>query len=207
MFDLVDLVRGAEAVEEMDKGNAGLDGRKMRDAGKVHDLLYASAGQKSKPCLAAVHDVRVVSENRKSMGSDGTAGHMKNARKAFACDPVHGRDHQHKTLGRGKAGCKGTGFKSTVNRADGAGFGLHFHKTYPLSKKILFALCCPDVGFSSHGRRGGNRIDGGDFGEGVGDIGCRFVAVDSYKLLFFVRQSVHPPVFVRCFANQSEKVM
>ena len=42
LLDLVDLVGSAEAVEEMDKRNAALDGCQMSDAAKIHDLLHAS---------------------------------------------------------------------------------------------------------------------------------------------------------------------
>ena len=37
--DLLDLVGGTEAVEEVDEGNAALDGGQVRHSAQVHDLL------------------------------------------------------------------------------------------------------------------------------------------------------------------------
>ena len=42
--DLLDLVGGAEAVEEVEERNAALDGGEVRDRGEVHDLLRVGLG-------------------------------------------------------------------------------------------------------------------------------------------------------------------
>ena len=61
-LDLLDLVRCAEAVEEVDERYAALDGRKMCYTGEVHNFLYGAFGKHGEACLAAGHYVLVVTE-------------------------------------------------------------------------------------------------------------------------------------------------
>ncbi len=48
-LDLLDFMRGTEAVEEMQEGHPALDGREVRDRAEIHDLLHAVAASMAKP--------------------------------------------------------------------------------------------------------------------------------------------------------------
>ena len=138
--DLLDLVAGAEAVEEMQERDAGLDGTQMRHSGQVGSLLYTAAGQHGKARLPAVHHVGVVAEDGERMGAHGTGRHVQHAGKALAGDAVHGGDHQHQALGRGEAGGQSTGLQRTVTGAAGAGLGLHLNQTHRLAEDVFPAV-------------------------------------------------------------------
>ena len=51
--DLLDLMGGAEAVEEVQERHAALDGGQVRDGGQVHDLLDVALGEHGEAGLAA----------------------------------------------------------------------------------------------------------------------------------------------------------
>ena len=52
-LDLLDLVGGTEAVEEVDERNAGLDGSQMSNCGQVHNFLRVGLSQHGKAGLTA----------------------------------------------------------------------------------------------------------------------------------------------------------
>ena len=95
--DLLDLVRGAEAVEEVqerhlaldEERHLALDGCEVGHRREVHDLLDVALGEHGKAGLAAGHDVRVIAEDVEGVGGHGTGGHVEDARKALAGDLVH----------------------------------------------------------------------------------------------------------------------
>ena len=68
-LDLLDLVGGTEAIEEMQEGDAALDGREVGDGGQVHDLLHAAGAQHGKAGLPAGVDIAVIAEDGKGVGS------------------------------------------------------------------------------------------------------------------------------------------
>ena len=175
--DLLDLVAGTEAVEEVQERDAGLDGTKMCHSGQICRLLDAAAGQHGKARLPAVHHVGVVAEDGERMGTHGTGRHVQHAGQALAGDAVHGGDHQHQALGRGEAGGQSTGLQRTVTGAAGTGFGLHLNQTHRLAEDVFPAVGRPGIGVLRHGAGRRNGIDGSDLGKGVCHIRRRFVAV------------------------------
>ncbi len=195
--DLLDLVAGAEAVEEMQERDAGLDGTQMCHSGQVSGLLHTAAGQHGKAGLTAVHHVGVIAEDRERMGAHGTGGHVQHAGQALAGDTVHGGDHQHQALGRGKAGGQGAGLQCAVTGAAGTGLGLHLHQAHRLAEDVFPAVGRPRIGVLRHGAGRRNGIDGSDLGKGVCHIRRRFVAVadlhDLAHLSFLLYKSVPAP--------------
>ena len=175
--DLLDLVAGTEAVEEVQERDAGLDGTKMCHSGQICRLLDAAAGQHGKARLPAVHHVGVVAENGERMGAHGTGRHVQHAGQTLAGDAVQGGDHQHQTLRGGEAGGQSTGLQRTVTGAAGAGLGLHLHQTHRLAEDVFPAVGRPRIGVLRHGAGRGDGVDGCDLGEGVCHIRRRFVAV------------------------------
>ena len=103
-FDLLNLVGGTEAVEEMQERHPALDGGKMSDSAQVHDFLYRIGGQHGKTGLTGCHNVGVVSENIQRVGGKASGTDMHNARKQLACDLIHVRDHEQQSL-RCSVGC------------------------------------------------------------------------------------------------------
>ena len=163
--DLLDLVRGAEAVEEVQERHLALDGREVGHRREVHDLLDVALGEHGEAGLAAGHDVGVVAEDVEGVGGHGTGGHVEDARKALAGDLVHVGDHEEQALRRRVGRREGAGAERAVDGARGARLGLHLDDL--------------DRGAGA-GR--GDRVDARHLGERIRDVRCRLVAVHGLKL-------------------------
>ena len=68
--DLVDLVRGAEAVEEVEERDPGPERRGVGHEGEVVRLLDRARGEHRPAGRARVHHVAVVAEDRQGVGRD-----------------------------------------------------------------------------------------------------------------------------------------
>ena len=97
-FDLLDLVGGAETVEEVQERNAGLDGDQVGDAGQVHHFLNGTGGQHGESGLAGGHDVLVVAEDGERLCGQCARRYVEHAREQLARNLVHVGDHQQQTL-------------------------------------------------------------------------------------------------------------
>ena len=179
---LLDLVGGPEAVEEVHEGNAALDGGQVRHGSQVHDLLHAALAQHGKAGLAAGHDVRVIAEDVQGVGGHGTGGHVEHRGQQLAGDLVHVGDHQQQTLGSGVGGGQGAGRQRAVDRAGGAGLGLHLDHLDGGAENILLPGCGPLVHQVCHGRGRGDGIDPRHFGKRIADVRSRVVTVHGLEL-------------------------
>ena len=168
--DLLDLVAGAEAVEEVDEGNLALQRGQMRHGGEVHDLLHVALAQHGKAGLAAGHHVGVVAEDVQRLGGHGTGGDMEHGGQLLGCDLVHVGDHQQQALGSGIGGGQSAGAQRTVNRAGSAGLRLHLHHLDLGAEDVLQPVGGPLVHKVGHGGRRGDGVDGGNLGERVGHV-------------------------------------
>ena len=63
----LNLMRRAEAVEEIHEGHAALNSGKMSHGAEVHHLLHAALAKHCKACLARGHHVLMVAKNRERM--------------------------------------------------------------------------------------------------------------------------------------------
>lgn len=72
-------------------------------------------------------------------------------------------DHEQQALGGGKGGGQRAGGQGTMDRACGAGLGLHFHDIDAVSKNISTVLVGPFVHMLRHGRGGRDGVNGSDF--------------------------------------------
>src|ERR1043166_755957 len=125
--DLRDLVRGTEAIKEMQERHAGLEGRHLSDRGKIMRLLYAAGREQCPAGLADSHHVLVIAVNRKRMSGNRAGCNMEDGAGEFTSDLVHVRDHQEEPLG-GSEGCgQCPGLEGTVYGTCCAAFGLHLH--------------------------------------------------------------------------------
>ena len=147
---LLDLVRGAEAVKEVEEGNAALDGCKVSNWSEVHDLLNVALAEHGKAGLAAGHDVGVVAEDAQRVGSQSTSGDVEHAGEQLACDLIHVRDHQKKTLRSGVGGGQSAGVQGAVHCAGCAGLGLHLLHLDGAAEDVLLSLCRPLVNKVCH---------------------------------------------------------
>ncbi len=112
-FNFLNFVRGAEAVKEVQKGNARSQGGRLGDQGKVHDFLDIIGTEHRPAGRAAGHDIGMVAKDVQCGRGDGTSGNMKDRGSQFSGDLVHVRDHQQQTL----TGRKGRGQCTTLQSA------------------------------------------------------------------------------------------
>ena len=106
-LDLLDLVRGAEAVEEVQEGHSALDGGQVSDGGEIHTFLRIVGAEHRVARLTAGVYVGVVAEDGKRVAGERTGGYMDHARQQLACHFVHIRDHQEQTLRCSVGGSQG----------------------------------------------------------------------------------------------------
>ena len=179
--DLGDLVRGAEAVEEVQERDAGFQGGRVRDGGEVVCLLDRSGCQERRARLAARHDVGVVAEDRERMGRDCARRDVQTAGGQLARDLVEIRDHQQQAL-RGREGRgEGARLEGAVDRAGGAALRLHLHDHRDASPDVRPSRRRPLVGELAHRRARRDRVDGDDLAQAMRHRGDRLVAVESLQ--------------------------
>ena len=180
LFDLGNFMRGAEAVEEMQEGNARLQGGGVRDQRQVHRLLHRVRRQQGESGLASGHGVLVIAENGQRLRGDGARGNVNDRGRQFARDLVHVGDHQQQALRRGERGAQRARLQCAVQRAGSAAFALHLDDVGDGAPDVLFANRRPRVRRLAHGRGRRNGINGGDFADVVGHVGDGFVAVEGH---------------------------
>ena len=93
-LNLLDLVRCTESVEEVNERNFSLDCCKMCYRSKVHNFLYGRLTQHCATSLTTGHNIGMISENGKCVGSKCTSGYVEYTRKLLTSDLVKVRDHQ-----------------------------------------------------------------------------------------------------------------
>ena len=179
-FDLLDLVRGAETVEEVQERNAGLQRHEVRDAGEVHDLLHRRGGQHRESGLARGHHVLMIAEDRQRLRGQRTRRDVEHARQQLARTLVHIGNHQQQALRGGEGGGQRTGLRHAVEGAGSARLGLHLYQPHRLAEHILLAGGRPLVHLLAHGRGGSDGVDTGYIGEMVGNGGTGLVTVHGF---------------------------
>ena len=145
LFHFLNFRGGAEAVEEVNKGKARIEGGHVGDERVVHALLHVIAGQHSPTGLAHAHDVAVVAEDGQSVSGQSSRGNMEDRGGQLTGDLVHIRNHEQETL-RGREGARQrAGLQGSVHSAAGAAFGLHFHDAGHRAPDILCAARAPSI--------------------------------------------------------------
>ena len=190
-LNLLQLVGGAEPVEEVQEGDPALDGGKVGDGGEVHNLLDAALAHHGKAGLAAGVNVGVVAEDVQGVGGHAPGGDVDDAGEQLAGHLVHIGDHQQQALGSGEGGGEGAGGQRAVDGTGGAGLGLHLNDLYPLAEDVGPAIRRPFVGHLRHHGRRGDGVNGGNVGERIGNMGGGVVTVHCFH---FSCHSVFLPV-------------
>ena len=178
---LLDLVRGTEAVEEVDEAHACLDCGQVSNGSQVHNFLGSGCSQHCHTGAAAGHNVLVVTEDGQSVGGQGTSCDVENAGQAFASNLVQVGDHQQQALGCGKGGGQGTGGQRAVDSASCACLGLHLNDVDAVAEDISAVLVSPFVHVLRHGGGGSDGVNCSDFSEGVCDVASSGVGVHTLK--------------------------
>ncbi len=125
LLDLGNLVRRAEAVEEVDERHPRAKRRRLGDEREVVRFLHRSGAEQRGARLAAGHHVRVIAENRERVRRDRARRHVHRIRGQLARNLVEIGDHQEQAL----AGCKGrrqgAGLQGAVDRTGRTSLRLH----------------------------------------------------------------------------------
>ena len=184
-LDLLDFMRGAETVEEVEERDAGLDGRQVRDRRHVLGFLDGTRRQQREAGLAARHHVLVVSEDGEGVAGEGAGAHVEHGGQHFTGNLVHVGNHQEKALRCRKGGSEGTSLQGTMHGTGGTGLALHLRHFHGFSPEVLFSVSSPLVNVLGHGGRGRDRVDGGVLAEQVSDVRGGIVTITGDEFLFF----------------------
>ena len=200
-LDRVQLVRGAEAVEEMDEGDPGAERRGLGHHRQVVGLLHGCRGEQRESGLADRHHVGVIAEDRQRLRGQGARRDVEDARGQLAGDLVHVGDHQEQPLRGREGGGQRSTLERPVERPGGTALTLHLHHRGHASPDVLAALAGPLVGQLGHRGRGGDGVDAADLVEPVGGRDRRLVAVDGRA-----HQPGSPIISMACTGHCSKHV-
>ncbi|MNL10879.1 hypothetical protein D3C87_1316940 [compost metagenome] len=182
--DLVHLVGGAKAVEEVDKGHPALQGDAVGNQGQVLRLLHRAGGEHGKAGAARRHHVLMVAKDREPLRRQGSGRHMEYRRGQFTGDLVHVGQHQHQPLTGGEGGGERPRLQGAVYSAGSSSFALHLHHCGDVAPEVGLSLRRPGIGQFGHGRARGDGVDGTDFTQLVRHPGRGFVAIDHDQFMF-----------------------
>jgi hypothetical protein len=177
LLDLADLVRAAEAVEEVEEGHPRLEGSGSGDEREVVRLLHRPGGREAEADLPAGHHVRVIAEDRQGVGGDGAGGHVHGEGRQLSRDLVHVRDHEQQALRRGERRGQRASLQCAVHRPGGTAFGLHLDDVGHDAPDVLLAAGRPLVGQLAHRRGRRDRVDRDHLTHAVRDRGRGLVPV------------------------------
>ena len=118
--DLVDLVAGAEAVEEVQERHPRLQRRHVGDHRHVLRFLHARRRQQREAGGAGAHHVAVVAEDRQRVRGQRAGGDVEHRRRQLAGDLEHVGQLQQQALRRRERRRQRAGLQRAVHRAGGA---------------------------------------------------------------------------------------
>jgi len=194
--DLLDLVGSTETVEEVDEGNAALNGSQVCNSTQIHNFLDIGLAEHCKAGLTAGVDVGVVTEDVQRLSSNSTCGDMEHAGQQLAGDLVHIGDHQQQTLGSSVGGSQSTSGQRAVNSTCSTCFRLHLNDLDTVAKDVLPAGSRPLINVVSHGAGRSDGINASYFGKRIADVGGSSIAVHSLE--FSSQNEIPPKVFNLC---------
>ena len=176
-LNLLDLMGGTEAVEEMQERHLALNGGQMGHSAQVHNLLGRVGAQHGVAGLAAGVYVGVVAKDVQGMGGHRAGGHMDDAGQQLAGDLIHIGDHQQEALRGGVGGGQRARGQRAVHSAGRAGLGLHLGDPHLPAEQVLAPGGGVLVSLVSHHGRGRDGVDGSHVGERVRDVRGGGVAI------------------------------
>ena len=150
-FQLVDLVGGAEAVENVEERHTGFQGGGLGDEREVHDLLDRVAEEHGPTGGPGRHDVAVVAKDGQTLRGQRPGGDVEDRAGQFARDLVHVGNHEQQALAGREGRGQRAGLKRTVDRTGRTAFGLHLHHMGAGTPNVGLALGRPQIGVFAHG--------------------------------------------------------
>ena len=181
-LDLLNLVRGAEAVEEVQERNRGTQGGQVSHQRQVHSLLHGVGCQHRKTGLTAGHHVGMIAEDVQRVSGKGAGGDVEDAGQQLAGDLVHVRDHQQQALGRGESRSQRASDQRAVHGAGCAGLGLHLGDLHLLTEEVETAVGSPLIRRFGHGGRRSDGVDGRDVTECICNVARSRVPINGHFL-------------------------
>ena len=149
-LNLAYLVRGAEAVEEMDEGNARLERGDLRHGGKIRHFLHGVRGQHRPSGRAAGHHVAVIAEDRERVRGQSAGRNVHRSRGQLTGNLEHVGNHQQQALRGRKRGAKGPCLQRAVQGAGRAAFTLHLFHDGQCAPDVFLPLREPLIGPLGH---------------------------------------------------------
>ena len=178
LVDLLDFVGRAEAVEEVEERNLGLERRGVGDHRHIVGFLNGVGAEHREAGLTAGHNVAVVTENAETLASERAGGNVEDRRSELTGDLVHVGDHEEQALRRRKGRRQRAGRQRTVHGTGGAAFGFHFDDRGNRAPDVRLRERGELIARLGHGRGRGDRIDRGHFGARERDLGGGGIAVN-----------------------------
>ena len=182
-LDLLDLMRGAESVEEVQERNTGLQCHDVGNARQIHHLLNRRGCQHGKTRLARSHNILMVAENRERLCGQRARRYVEHARKQLTRDLVHVGDHQQQALRCGERRGEGTALQRAVYGTCGTGLRLHLDDLHRLAEHVFLTLRGPLVDKLGHRRGGCDGIYGSYLRKLIGYVSRCIISVTSDKFL------------------------
>jgi len=179
--DFRHLVRGAEAVEEMEQRNATGERGCLRDQCKILRFLRRVGGEHGATGGAAGHDIGVVAENRQRMRRHRARRHVQHTGRQLAGKLVEIGDEQQQPLAGGEAGGQGAGGERAVQRAGRTALRLHLDDARHRAPQVGPLLRRPLVRPLAHVGGGRDGVDGDHLVAQVGHPGNGLVAIDGKR--------------------------
>ena len=149
-IDTIDLMRGPEAVEEVQKRDPAAKRCGMGDEREIMSLLDIAGTQHRPAGGAGRHDIAVIAEDRQRMGGHGARRDVDDRWGQFAGDLEHIGQHQQQTLRCGEGGAGRTGLQCTVQCARRAALGLHLDDLRDRTPQVRALGGRPRVGMFAH---------------------------------------------------------
>ena len=178
LLDLLDLVGGAEAVEEVHERNLRLERGRVGDHRHIVGFLNRVGAEHREAGLTAGHDVALVTEDAEALARERTSGHVEDGRAEFAGDLVHVRDHEEETLRRREGRRERARRESAVHRTGRATFGFHLDDGGNRAPDVRLARGREFIARFRHRRRRSDRVDRRNFAARERDLGGRGITVD-----------------------------
>ncbi len=177
--DLVDLVGGPEAVEEVEERQPGPQGGGVAHQGEVVGLLHRACREHRPAGGPGVHDVAVIAEDREGVGRDRPGRDVDDRRRQLAGDLEHVGDHQQEALRRRERRAQGALLEGAVHRARGTSLRLQLHDVRYAAPQVRPPGRRPVVGVLRHRGGGRDRVDRDDLAQGIRHPRSGLVAVEA----------------------------
>ena len=97
-YNLIDFMRCAETIKEMNKRNSAFQRSNLRNQRKILSFLYAAGAQHGAARLPNGHYVRMVAKDRQCMSGNGASSNVQHKWRQLTGQFVQRRDHQQQTL-------------------------------------------------------------------------------------------------------------